>query len=761
MTKYFKLCEYYYKVFPFKFTFKISLILFISTLFFLIRNDQANAVNSNGKWKQVGSLSGERAAQGIALLENGNVIVSGGYNGSIMSSSEIYDPTTQTWSPAGELNIQRMILIPPGIVTLSDGKALIVNGEGPGLIQGLSANEIYNPDDNTWALVASSIVGRYRAIVAPLQGNKVLLAGGNTGSGITNTAEIYNPSTNSWTPTGNMHRGREVHENFTILNDGRIMVAGGTSNFNQTENTAEIYDPNTGQWTLTTMPFAQNYGTITTLQNGKILAVGSYNGSVALDSTAIFDPSTNTWNSAKPLSNPRAGHKAELLADGNVIVFGGDNIGSFYTSTEIYNPNTNTWAAGPTMIEPFTSGATIKLSNGDILAVGGFDGTIRLSSTYIFTNDLSVPALKQNNPAWGSMEYDTASLWNPANPSISAWGCALTSVAMVFKYHGYDKLPGGSDLDPGTLNDWLKNTPGGYIRNGLVNWLALSRLSKLAKDVNGLSFNALEYKRVNGYDPEQLTEDLDDGYPGILGVPGHFVVAKGVEGDTFNINDPLFDRFTLEDYDNTFNSLGRYIPSSTDLSYIMLVVDENVDISLSDSNNVATGSSSIQEPLDNDLGDGVSGEPLNIFYLPKPENDSYNLTLSSNSDQNYQLDVYFYDEDGNLTKAEIEGLIGPINQREFTINFSKDEESTFEEVITINTLIGNINSLYALGEIKNKGIYNSLVSKLNSYEKAKDNKTKSNILNALMNELEAQKGKGISNDAYDIILDNIDLLTEN
>ena len=98
---------------------------------------------------------------------------------------------------------------------------------------------------------------------------------------------------------------------------------------------------------------------------------------------------------------------------------------------------------------------------------------------------------------------------------------------MVFKYHGINELPDGTFLNPGTLNNWLKSQPDGYIRNGLVNWLALSRLSRLAKSINGISsFNALEYSRINGYSPTQLTTDISNGMPGILEEPGHLLLEK-------------------------------------------------------------------------------------------------------------------------------------------------------------------------------------------------------------------------------------------
>ena len=92
------------------------------------------------------------------------------------------------------------------------------------------------------------------------------------------------------------------------------------------------------------------------------------------------------------------------------------------------------------------------------------------------STDLNVPPLKQISDPWQNQVYDSANLWSPLNPTINRWGCALTSAAMVFQYHGLTKLPDNTTLDPGTVNAWLKTQLDGYVGNGYVNWLALSRL---------------------------------------------------------------------------------------------------------------------------------------------------------------------------------------------------------------------------------------------------------------------------------------------
>lgn len=66
--------------------------------------------------------------------------------------------------------------------------------------------------------------------------------------------------------------------------------------------------------------------------------------------------------------------------------------------------------------------------------------------------NLSVPLIKQTNAFWANQTYDNAQSWSPHFKTISDWGCALTSYAMVLNYYGYNKLPNGQALDPGTLN---------------------------------------------------------------------------------------------------------------------------------------------------------------------------------------------------------------------------------------------------------------------------------------------------------------------
>ena len=278
---------------------------------------------------------------------------------------------------------------------------------------------------------------------------------------------------------------------------------------------------------------------------------------------------------------------------------------------------------------------------------------------------LNVPLLKQTSGPWQGNIYDTANLWNPASPTIKAWGCAMTSAAMVLTYHGITKLPDGTGLDPGTLNTWLNNQDDGYVGEGLINWLAVSRLSKLAKTINNITaFDALEYRRKAGSDSAQLRTDLDNNQPDILEEPGHFIVAKGIHDTTFDINDPYYsDRTQLTSYNNTFLSLGRYTPSQTNLSYIMLTVDPSVDILFTNASGQKAGSNGTttyteiantsyytQAGITNPVT-GTTSKSLKILMIPTPGDETYTVSIAttSASAKSFSLQTYEYTAAGNAT----------------------------------------------------------------------------------------------------------------
>jgi hypothetical protein len=123
-----------------------------------------------------------------------------------------------------------------------------------------------------------------------LKNGKVLIAGGTTlessnGPVALNTAELYDPATRTFTPTGAMRDARAYHT-ATALTDGRVLVAGGMSLTGPTTPvplaSLEIYDPDRGTFSpLASLMLARNSHTATLLADRSVLVTGGVSGSLS------------------------------------------------------------------------------------------------------------------------------------------------------------------------------------------------------------------------------------------------------------------------------------------------------------------------------------------------------------------------------------------------------------------------------------------------------------------------------------------------
>jgi len=81
---------------------------------------------------------------------------------------------------------------------------------------------------------------------------KVLITGGLKAgvNGASNTSELYDPSTDKWTTTGNLNIPRAFHT-ASRLTDGKVLAVGGVVYESVCLNSAELYDPSTASWIVT------------------------------------------------------------------------------------------------------------------------------------------------------------------------------------------------------------------------------------------------------------------------------------------------------------------------------------------------------------------------------------------------------------------------------------------------------------------------------------------------------------------------------
>src|SRR6266550_2999128 len=166
-----------------------------------------------------GSLNIARESHTATLLPNGKVLVAGGRTGAgVLSSAELYDPASGTWSATGSLNTARRFHT---ATLLPNGKVLVAGGAI------LPSEELYDPASGAWSPTGSLITGRCRHTATLLPNGKVLVAGGQgTGGVILSSAEVYDPASGTWSATGSLNTARWFHT-ATLLPNGKMLVAGG------------------------------------------------------------------------------------------------------------------------------------------------------------------------------------------------------------------------------------------------------------------------------------------------------------------------------------------------------------------------------------------------------------------------------------------------------------------------------------------------------------------------------------------------------
>ena len=277
--------------------------------------------------------------------------------------------------PTGSLQTARVRLT---ATLLADGKVLVAGGVNNTTFP--TTAELYDPAAGTFAQTTGSLTTvRVDATATLLKSGKVLLAGGSSGNTQVATAELYDPTSQTFTPTtGSMSTARSFHV-ATLLNDGSVLVTGGLdpsgASVGAPVATAEIYDPSTNSFTSTSGPMTigRFFHTATLLPSGKVLITGGLSSGQNLSSAELYDPATKTFSAAGAMTVVRMGHTATMLGTGKVLLAGGGNsFGGTATNTaELYDPTAGTFTATTAMANARSSHTATLLSSGQVLLAGG------------------------------------------------------------------------------------------------------------------------------------------------------------------------------------------------------------------------------------------------------------------------------------------------------------------------------------------------------------------------------------------------------
>ncbi len=312
-------------------------------------------------WSTVSPMSVARLGHAGIALKDGTILVTGGQSaGVFFTSSEVYDPKTNTWTTVGSMNRARggnsLALTPSGKVMIASSYVYDMPVES------------YDPATKTWSpvTVGSGVgVGDH---VFTFSTGKIAMVGGESIS-------LYDETTAKWTlgTSGPAPRGSA---GIGLLADGRLMFAGGLDFPGKWYSQVDIYDPKTDSWT-TTGPLSAHRtdAAVIGLADGGALAVGGNVAGVSgVTIVERYDVVAKTWSIVAPLPASTASiggtPTLTMLAGGRVMI---PELGYGGKGAAIFDPAANEWRSTTPSTSSHGSSPPLIVSGTAVYVIGGND----------------------------------------------------------------------------------------------------------------------------------------------------------------------------------------------------------------------------------------------------------------------------------------------------------------------------------------------------------------------------------------------------
>ena len=262
---------------------------------------------STDTWTEVSSLNKPRGHAELVRLPDGTAMVLGGVNEQDLefSSTKIYSSSDRSWSN-GPLQIAAGS---PVAVALGDGTIISV---------GRDRTEILDSGATDWRRsTAPPKVFLERLIL--LADGQVMGVGDNDNEERDAAFVLFDPRTEHWKRIAVAESSRSP---IIPLDDGSALAIGTNDSNTRVERYYRAHD----RWVaMTPLRAGRMSPQVTRLEDGRVLvAGGTTDGVTPLDSTEIYDPVADAWTDGPTLLQPRQGGWAISLPDGSALVFGGE-----------------------------------------------------------------------------------------------------------------------------------------------------------------------------------------------------------------------------------------------------------------------------------------------------------------------------------------------------------------------------------------------------------------------------------------------------
>jgi hypothetical protein len=336
-------------------------------------------------WKATGTMITPRQFHTATLLNNGKVLITGGWDNSSakLNSAEIYDPTTGTFSPTRDMSLARAFHT---ATLLGNGEVLIAGGSDQCILHGgqcYEQCELYDPTNETF-IATGEILSRSQHAAQIFGVSDVLISGGIHGPGYTITADavIYDSVKDTFSSSYNpMNFARSGHTATSLGSE--IIIIGGALKAEEFlgtggDETNRFEISRTASDTIVRVEHTATYiNTPDSTENlgHKILVVGGNSASGILQSAYLYIYHHNDQDEileVGSLNTPRRGHTATLLSDkSSVLIAGGLGPSEVLSSVEIYDHKNNVFSNDASMLTARYGHTATLLPNQKVLVTGG------------------------------------------------------------------------------------------------------------------------------------------------------------------------------------------------------------------------------------------------------------------------------------------------------------------------------------------------------------------------------------------------------
>jgi hypothetical protein len=354
-----------------------------------------------GKFVATGSMHDGRMSATATFLRDGRVLIAGGSASQspeedFYASAELYDPSKGKFTLTGSMTTART---GHTATLLPDGRVLVAGGSGCGKPRAcasiasrtLASAELYDPTTGKFTPTGSMATPRWNGSALLLPGGRVLVLNGGS-----RLVEIYDPATGRFTRKGSLLNYAES-ATATLLPTGQVLVVGTA----EQGITAELFDPDSGRSKLISLPLpvaANGQGNIqietaSAMRGGEVL-LQIYDFDSLVNYLVTYQSDSETFAQSGSFSSPAGWlpDSAVSLPDGRVLFAAGTieypgGVGGFGISGSagLYDPATGFHLRDAGMIQARWYETTTLLPDGSVLIAGGIpEDQVALSSAELF-----------------------------------------------------------------------------------------------------------------------------------------------------------------------------------------------------------------------------------------------------------------------------------------------------------------------------------------------------------------------------------------